>query len=320
MAGMPKSKNIVAHPVDALLCEELLQGLCAENKNINPKFFYNERGSELFEQIMSLQEYYPTRTELSLLQRYSAEIAVIIGEGHVLLEPGAGNCAKVRTLLPFIKPSCYMPIDISGEFLFACAKELQQAYPQVDVHPVAGDMSAEFVIPAAYQHMRKTVFYPGSTISNYTPDAALKFLRHIASQLDKDGGLLIGVDLQKDVNVLHRAYNDVKGVTALFNLNILNHCNQLLGSDFDVSLFEHIAFYNEQECRIEMHLESQVDQQLNVAGENITFSAGERIHTEYSYKYTLESFAAMAKEAGLKAQKQWVDDDSWFSLQYFTVA
>ena len=204
MTSIQPNNNNTETSMDAIHSAELLRGLKQQSKHIDPKFFYDERGTALFEQIMDLHEYYPTRTEFSLLQRHSDEIADIVGQGQLLIEPGAGNCAKVQTLLPDIKPSCYVPIDISGEFLFSCADHLQQAYPDVHVHAVEADMSDAFAIPEQYQHLRKTVFYPGSTISNYTPDAALGYLQHIVAQLGEGGGLIIGVDLQKDSKLLHR--------------------------------------------------------------------------------------------------------------------
>jgi L-histidine N-alpha-methyltransferase len=302
-----------------LLHAELLAGLCNGAKRINPKFFYDEYGSQLFEAITRLPEYYPTRTELGLLETYRDEIATAIGEGQVLIEPGAGNCSKVRHLLPALGPACFVPIDLSRDFLFAAARQLQLEFPNIRMFPIADDMGAKIQLPKEFDALSKTVFYPGSTIGNYEPHEALNFLRHVREVIGETGGLLIGVDLQKDSAILHNAYNDAEGITALFNLNILTHVNDLVGANFDVSQFEHVGFYNEEACRIEMYLQSLVAQTVDLGEESITFSAGERIHTEYSYKYSLGGFADLARQAGLVPVKNWVDDNNLFSLQYYRV-
>ncbi|MEP5568111.1 MAG: L-histidine N(alpha)-methyltransferase [Halioglobus sp.] len=300
------------------LLDEIRAGLSKTPKQINPKFFYDERGSRLFDQITQLPEYYPTRTELSLLERYATDIAEITGQGAVLLEPGAGSCEKVRYLLPEMLPACYVPIDISGDYLFAAAKSLQQDFTDITVFPVADDMKSDIQIPTEFEGLRKLVFYPGSTIGNYTPEQAVGFLHHVHSLVGVSGGLLIGVDLEKDKDILDRAYNDDAGITAAFNLNCLSHINTLTGSNFEIDKFRHVAFYNAQESRIEMHLESACDQSVNLVGEVISFKDSERILTEYSYKYSIPRFTELAASAGLEARAQWVDDDSLFSLQYFT--
>jgi dimethylhistidine N-methyltransferase len=300
--------------------KELLDGLTKPEKSISAKYFYDEKGSLLFEKIMDLDEYYPTRTELSLLESAKDDISKLTGTQKLLIEPGAGNCLKVQRLFSSMKPKCYMPIDISEDFIFQCAGELQLDYPEIDILPIAGDMQMNYPIPMEYQNLSKTIFYPGSTIGNYQPSQALDFLTHVASQLSENDALLIGVDLEKNPEVLHDAYNDKKGITALFNLNILNHVNTLLPADFNPSLFEHVAFYNQSEKRIEMHLESTSDHVVNLGDQQIEVQAGERIHTEYSYKYTLDSFEALAKKAGLKRVKAWVDGEKLFSLQYFTLS
>lgn len=303
-----------------LLKQELLDGLYAEEKYINPKFFYDEYGSQLFEQIMHLPEYYPSRTEIALLKKYQDEIAITIGENKVLIEPGAGNCEKVQYILQALKPKCYIPIDISADFLFECTSKLQAKFPYVNVHAIADDMKSKVEVPEAFKNNDKVVFYPGSTIGNYTPTEALEFLIHVRELAGKKGGLLIGVDLQKDKETLDAAYNDKQGTTALFNLNILNHVNKLLDSKIEVELFEHVAFYNEEHCRIEMHLESKVEHQcsLDDVGQ-VSFSEQERIHTEYSYKYTVDSFSQLAAQAGLKLENYWIDDNELFSVQYYVV-
>jgi len=302
----------------SVLKQELLNGLCAEEKYINPKFFYDEYGSQLFERIMQLPEYYPTRTEIALLNQHSEEIAATIGKDKVLIEPGAGNCEKVQYILPTLKPKCYIPIDISADFLFECASKLQEKFPYINIHAIADDMKAKVDMPDAFKNKEKVIFYPGSTIGNYNPAEALDFLKHAREIVGKKGGLLIGVDLQKDKEILDAAYNDEQGVTALFNLNVLNHVNKLLDSSIDVELFEHVAFYNEERCRIEMHLESKAehDFSLDDVGQ-VSFSEQERIHTEYSYKYTVDSFSQLAAQADLKLERVWIDDNELFSVQYY---
>lgn len=301
-----------------ILKKELLDGLSAKEKYINPKFFYDEYGSQLFEKIMQLPEYYPSRTEIGLLNQYQGEISQAVGVGKVLIEPGAGNCEKVQHLLPMLKPNCYMPIDISADFLFECAKKLQCLFPKIKIHAVADDMKANVVVPESFINNDKVIFYPGSTIGNYQPADALGFLKHVRKLVGKQGGLLIGVDLQKDKDILNAAYNDQQGITALFNLNILNHVNNLLGSDINIELFEHVSFYNEELSRIEMHLESQSEHTCNIDEfSEVTFLEKERIHTEYSYKYTIDSFSELAAQAGLKLKKFWLDDNELFSIQYY---
>ena len=313
-----KEQTPDSREIDLEALDEILTGLKSSPKHISPKYFYDEYGSQLFDQITRLPEYYPTRTEVSILTRFDDEIAEIAGRGKVLLEPGAGNCSKVRHLLRALRPACYVPIDISRDYLFAAAAKLQQDFTDIPVFPIADDMQSRVQLPPEMEGVPRLVFYPGSTIGNYTPERAVEFLRHIRSTIGEGGGLLIGVDLQKDAEILHSAYNDVAGTTALFNLNSLNHINALTGASFNLSQFHHVAFYNEQSGRIEMHLESRIDQLVSLGDELISLTEGERILTEYSYKYTLEGFAELAAEAGLAVQQQWTDDDDLFSLQFYS--
>jgi len=301
----------------APLKKELLDGLAAKEKYINPKFFYDETGSQLFEKIMQLPEYYPSRTEIALLEKHQYEIAAAIGKEKVLIEPGAGNCEKVQCILSALKPACYVPIDISADFLFESSTRVKSNFPDIHVHAIADDMKAKVELPAPFDENEKVVFYPGSTIGNYNPGEALEFLKHIRELVGKKGGLLVGVDLQKDKPILDAAYNDEQGITALFNLNALNHANKLLDGNINTELFEHVAFYNEEHCRIEMHLESKADQDYKLDGSDIiSFSESERIHTEYSYKYTIDSFARLAEKASFKLQSYWSDENDLFSVQY----
>jgi len=318
MHGNSAQKRASQHCADnPELVKEILIGLKQSDKSINPKFFYDEFGSQLFEKITATPEYYPTRTELKLLANHHDEIAYVIGQNQVLIEPGAGNCSKVRKLLPALNPACYVPIDISRDFLFNAARELREEFPNIEIIPIADDMQASVELPIHLKNVPRTVFYPGSTIGNYEPDDALFFLKHIRQIIGDNGGLLIGVDLVKDIDILNAAYNDSEGVTAQFNLNMLTHINQLCDADFDIAYFSHIAFFNESANRIEMHLRSDRDQTVKLAEESIHFSDGERIQTEYSYKYSLASFATLAEKAGLNPVNSWVDEKELFSLQYF---
>jgi dimethylhistidine N-methyltransferase len=294
-----------------------MTGLLASKKCIDSRFFYDERGSQLFEQITGLPEYYPTRTELALLHENRESISAVLGRDQVLIEPGAGNCSKVTTLLPTLRPACYVPIDISGDFLAAAARELQSEFPEIRVLPIVADMGVTVELPAEFNRLSRNVFYPGSTIGNYEPAAACDFLRQMYTVIGRAGDLVIGVDLQKDHRILNAAYNDAQGVTARFNLNILSHVNRLVSADFDIDSFRHVAFYNESEGRIEMHLESVCDQRVTAAGVEILLHSGERILTEYSYKYTREGFADLAAAAGLVAGEYWADEQALFSLQHF---
>ncbi|MEP5837474.1 MAG: L-histidine N(alpha)-methyltransferase [Marinobacter sp.] len=305
--------------VHGLLQQELLEGLQARERNINPKFFYDVRGSELFSAICELPEYYPTRTEIGIFKTHGASIAASIGPDCELLEPGAGGCEKVRYLITDLQPAAYMPLDISGDYLLAAAGELRESFPGLQVLPLVADFSVEFEWPEIGADGRRVLFYPGSTIGNFEPEAARSFLRRVAALVGSGGGLLIGVDLHKDSAVLNAAYNDSLGVTADFNRNILHHANSLLDGDLQPELFEHLAFYNEAERRIEMHLECSQDHAAHCGGEQLEFVAGERIHTEYSYKYSLDDFKRLAASAGFTPRATWVDEQDWFSVQYFEV-
>ncbi|MEM0954620.1 MAG: L-histidine N(alpha)-methyltransferase [Pseudomonadota bacterium] len=305
--------------VHADLRSELLQGLLQPPRSINPKFFYDERGSELFRLICNVEEYYPTRTEIGILQRYSREIAQAVGDHCQLLEPGAGACEKVRHLLGDLRLDAYLPLDISGDFLLSASDALRAEYPDLVVHPLVADFNDSFDLPPLGETAHRVVFYPGSTIGNFTPAGARSFLARAAALVGAGGGLLIGVDLHKSSDILNAAYNDAQGYTAAFNLNVLSHANVLLQADFDVSAFAHVAFYNESEHRIEMHLESLRDQRVRCPEVELAFRAGERIHTEYSHKYTLEGFCTLAKDAGFASRNCWTDPEGLFSVQYLEV-
>lgn len=300
--------------------DEVLRGLSLPQKELPPKLFYDEQGSRLFDQITELEEYYPTRTELAITRTYAGEMAELIGSDSLLVEYGSGSSVKTRILLDHLPDlACYMPVDISEAHLHSSAAALAAVYPHLNIRPVCADYTAPFLLPALSPAPRRTVVYfPGSTIGNLHDDEAVRLLRQMAGLVGADGGLLIGADLQKDRGVLERAYNDAAGVTAAFNLNILARLNRELGATFRLAHFEHRAFYNEAHHRIEMHLVSTQAQTVLVDGMLIHFAAGETIHTECSYKYSLESFAAMAAQAGLRVCQVWTDPQAWFSVQYLT--
>lgn len=305
-------------PPPARFREEVIAGLRRTPKAIPCKFFYDAQGAALFEAICALPEYYPTRTEMGILQDHLPEITARLGPGCLLIEYGSGNSAKTRLLLDHLPaPAGYIPIDISREQLAASAADLAMAYPALEVLPVCADYTQPFDLPPWPRPVgRRVVFYPGSTIGNFRPAEAEAFLAGIARVCGRGGGLLIGVDLRKDRPTLERAYNDAAGVTAAFNLNLLARINRELGGDFDLDAFAHRAPYNAAAGRIEMHLVSRRAQVAHIGAEAFHFEAGEAITTEYSYKYELESFSAMARRAGFAVRAVWTDPRQWFGVQY----
>jgi dimethylhistidine N-methyltransferase len=295
---------------------ELLHGLRGSPKTINPKYFYDARGSQLFDLITRLPEYYPTRTENGILQRYRAEIARCCGVGCVLIEPGSGNSEKVRFLLESVRPQAYVPLDISADFLLRSAEQLGVEFPWLQIHAVCADFCLHLNLSPDLPRGRRVIFYPGSTIGNLEPQAAVAFLKRMHRWMESDGGAVIGVDLHKSTQILNAAYNDSAGITADFNRNILSHINPLLDAEFDPAAFQHRAFYNTKAQRIEMHLVSEQAQRVRVNGSAIDFVAGESIHTESSYKYTVDSFSRLAEQAGLVVRRSWLDNDALFSVHY----
>jgi dimethylhistidine N-methyltransferase len=299
----------------------VVEGLSRPQKRLSSKYFYDECGSKLFDQITELPEYYPTRTETALLRAHAAEFAELIGPHASLVEFGSGSSTKVRILLDALEtPSAYVPIDISRDHLIESAKGLADAYPDLMVVPVAADYTQPLELPDIPSEVVRIGFFPGSTIGNFTYSEAVDFLRTAATELGTDNGLLIGVDLKKDVNILRAAYNDAAGVTAEFNLNIMRHINRELGADFDLDGFTHDARWQNDEGRIEMHLVSKGKQTVTVDGQAFEFADGESIHTEDSHKYTVEGFHALAAEAGWRAFRHWTDADELFSIHYLRVA
>jgi len=297
---------------------EVLIGLHKPQKELPSKYFYDERGSHLFERICQLKEYYIPRIEVSIMQAHIREMAELIGPHVLLIEYGCGNCEKVRFLIDHLHdPVAYIPIDISQEQLLHVTKELASIYPRLQVLPVCADYTSSFELPIPRQSSKRiVVYFPGSTISNFDPIPAKHFLEHVANLCGSDGALLIGVDLKKDPAVLHSAYNDNEGITAAFNLNLLERINRELDCDFQLDGFQHYAFYNSRESRVEMHLISQRDQAVHMNRETISFARGESIWTESSYKYNLDEFEQIAAAAGFRVERVWVDEWQWFSVQY----
>lgn len=300
---------------------ELLAGLTQKPRSISPKFFYDVAGSRLFDAICELPEYYPTRTELSILAERAGEIAQQIGPNAEIIEFGAGSLRKVRLLLDALQtPHRFVPIDISGEHLAQSARDLRADYPSLDIQPVVADYTKPFSLPERAQGAGMRVgFFPGSTLGNFSPDEALSFLQGAARVL-RGGGLLLGVDLVKDPARLHAAYNDAQGITARFNLNLLARANAELGADFNLGAFTHAAFYNAPHQRIEMHLVSRAAQTVNLLGERLHFAEAETIHTENSHKFTVEGLRTLAARAGFGIGPVWTDPERLFSVHWLPAA
>lgn len=298
--------------------DELLAGLTAPQATTSPKYLYDALGSKLFEAICELPEYYPTRTEAEIFHKHAQEIADACGTGATLIDLGAGNCAKAASLFPYLQPAQYVPVDISIDFLSDAVSRLQQRFPAIDMVGVGTDFSADLVLPENVRSAQRLFFYPGSSIGNFTPDEALIFLQQIKAACEqdgaKDGGLLIGVDLVKESAILSAAYDDALGVTASFNLNLLQHLNRLLDADFDVREWRHRGFFNEKLSRIEMHLEAASDQTVRWPDGVRRFERGERIHTENSYKYTRQGFISLLNAAGFGNVTTWSDPQQWFMV------
>ena len=297
--------------------QEVLKGLTSTPKQIPCKYFYDERGSQLFELICATEEYYIPLTEMTVMQDNIDEMAAVLGTDVLLIEYGSGNSTKTRLLLNHLdKLVAYVPVDISRQYLLKAAEGIRADYPRMEVLPVCADYTEEFDLPRIRRCYQRVVYFPGSTIGNFAPYEAQRFLKHIAAVVDEDGGLLIGVDLKKDAAILNRAYNDAEGLTAVFNLNLLERINRELKADFKHQHFAHRAFYNETEGRVEMHLISLKKQKVHLNGSVISFKQDESIWTESSYKYSLDEFAQLAAEAGFETRCVWVDNNKWFSIQY----
>lgn len=299
--------------------EDVLTGLRQAQKEIYSKYFYDERGSQLFDEITKLDEYYPTRTEVAIMEERLDEIVHSIGSGAMLVEYGSGSSTKTRLLLKRLdRLAAYVPIDISKEHLLNAARSIAGDFPGLVVLPVVADYTAAFSLPELDEPPTSiVVYFPGSTIGNFDPEQAALFLEHVADVAGPTGSLLVGVDLKKDINILLRAYNDASGVTAAFNLNLLARINTQLGADFCVDAFEHRAIWNAEFGRIEMHLFAKTAQHVTINGESFDFEAGESIHTENSHKFTVEEFGELAAP-WFKQEKIWIDADGLFSVQFLT--
>jgi L-histidine Nalpha-methyltransferase len=302
----------------AAIRSELQQGLLAANATTSPKYLYDALGSRLFEAITELPEYYPTRVEAAIFERYVPEMAGVAGQGHTLIDLGAGNCAKAARMFAALQPARYVAVDISIGYLKQALTSLQRQNPDMPMLGLGMDFSASLELPPEVNHAigsgSRLFFYPGSSIGNFTPADALPFLRHIHTACKGQGGLLIGVDLVKSSTVLQAAYDDALGVTAAFNRNMLLYINKLLGGDFNIAQWQHRALFNTELSRIEMHLDATEDLTVHWAGGERKFGKGEGIHTENSYKYTVESFTQLLKNAGFQAVKPWQDADQQFCV------
>ena len=314
-----KSDKVVfrnEHPDLSHSREEILAGLQTTQKTVNPKWFYDEYGSQLFDQITRLPEYYPTRTEVAILTENREQISARCGHGCLFIEPGSGSSEKVRILLDTLQPAAYVPMDISADFLQSAALELGGEYPWLDIYAVCADFNQGWSFLDALPTGKRVVFYPGSTIGNLEPKLAAEFLIRVRDMMGENGGALVGVDTHKSTDRLNAAYNDSQGVTAEFNLNVLRRLNEVMDAEFEEDNFRHHAFYNTEARRIEMHLVSEREQSVRCNGGTVEFALGETLHTESSYKYTAQSFAALVEAAGLKLAQSWMDADELFSVHY----
>ena len=301
--------------------EEVIRGLSLPQKKIPPKFLYDHRGSLLFEAISELNAYYPTRTEIRILREHTGELSALLDSGYALFEFGSGSSLKTRILLDHLsRPIPYFPVDISRTFLMEASRALQRDYPDIPITPICADFTRPSGIPAILNASPdappelKAAFLPGSTLGNLEPQEAQEFLSETAEFLGPSGALIVGIDLVKDVSVLEAAYNDSEGVTAAFNLNLLTRINRELGADFRTRDFKHRAFFNSEKSRMEMHLESSIDQTVRVCSRAFQFRTGETIHTESSYKFRQDSFKEFAAQAGFETQSLWTDPNGYFAV------
>lgn len=301
------------HPHLEALASGVLHGLERSPKRIHPKFFYDTRGSRLFDAICEQPEYYVPRVEREIVARHGDEIVAAVGPGRHIIEPGAGSGRKIRFLLERAEPAMFVPMDIAADHLRESAERLARDFPHIPIHAVCVDHTKPYELPADIPAHHRLFFYPGSSLGNFEPSEALGFLADLRAKAGDDGQLLIGIDKKKSADVLDRAYNDAAGVTAAFNLNLLHRMRDELGADLDLDGFSHNAFYNNAQGRIEMHLVSRRDQTLRINGHAFSFRSGETIHTECSYKYTVDEFRALASDAGWEPAHLWQDSEGWFA-------
>lgn len=302
------------HPQTESFFEAVVDGLSKASKAIPPKFFYDEIGSRLFDEICEQPEYYPPTVERQMLKDLAEEIASLTGQGRILIEPGAGNLSKVRLILEALQPSVFVPMDISFDYLKRVSAQLARDYPWLPVYATCVDFTHSLPVPEEVPDGKRLLFFPGSSIGNFSRKEAVDFLDLIRATLGPDGMLLIGVDTKKKHDVLHAAYNDEAGVTAQFNLNLLQRMQNELEADLDMEGFEHSAFYNDEAGRIEMHLVSQQNQKLRINGHSFHFEEGESVHTENSYKYSPEEFLKLAAQSRLEAVRHWGDPQALFAV------
>lgn len=317
MKSVPATVSFVdLQPPTSSFLSDVLLGFGRSPKSLSPKYFYDARGSALFEAICELPEYYPTRTEMALMRDHVADMAAQIGERCLLIEFGSGAGVKTETLLRALRPVVYVPVEIAVAALQASTARLAAQFSDLPIIAVCADYMQPLQVPqlARVQASRRVIYFPGSTIGNLTPEEAHGFLAGARTLAGAQGAMLVGVDLKKDPQRLHAAYNDAQGVTAEFNLNLLRRINRELAADFDLSLFRHVAFYDVAAGRIEMHLESVQTQTVTISGRTFAFGAGERIHTENSYKYSVAEFQRLAQATGFRAQAVWTDAEQLFSV------
>lgn len=298
---------------------ELTHGLQAAPASVSPKYLYDTLGSKLFEALCLLPEYYPTRTEAAIMRAYLSDIARATGRDTVLVDLGAGNCAKAEQLFDALAPSHYVAVDISADFVAESLARLRQRFPHIDMQALGLDFSHALDLPSSVRDERRLYFYPGSSIGNFTPAEAEAFLQLVRAQCGQDGGLLIGIDLEKDKALLDAAYDDALGVTAAFNRNVLRHANRLLGADFDVRGWDHHGFYNPELGRVEMHLQAHGPQRVHWDGGARDFADGECIHTENSYKYRPAEAIALLERGGFETTRMWTDPQRWFAVLHAQV-
>ena len=310
----------ISQASEQALHAELCAGLNAPDAFVPPKYFYDELGSKLFAAICELPEYYPSRTEASIFKNYLSEIAAAVGVGNTLIDLGAGDCTKAARLFSALQPAQYVPVDISVDFLRDAVGQLQQRFPHIKMTALGMDFSSAIHIPEVVKKSKRLFFYPGSSIGNFTPIQAVAFLQRLRSACEADGGLLIGVDLVKDHAILHAAYDDALGVTASFNLNLLSHLNKLLVANFDIRAWRHDSCFNAEQSRIEMYLVARHTHHVKWQGGERRFNAGERIHTEHSYKYTQDGFIQLLQQAGFVVNHTWTDAQDWFMVCHARVA
>ena len=303
-------------PADQAFLQDVIAGLSQRKKQLQCKYFYDERGSKLFDEICTLDEYYLTRTEQQIMESYARQMADQLGEQIMLVEFGSGSSTKTRILLDtLVDPVAYVPVDISEDHLFKTAAQLRTVYPAIEILPVVADFTRSFQLPSCRQPFsHAAVFFPGSTIGNFTPDAAVAMMQRIADILGPQGGLLIGIDLQKDPAIIHAAYNDARGVTDQFNLNVLHRVNRELGANFNVDQFVHHAVYNPQAHRVEIFVVSCCQQTVTVGDRQFQFQSQEPIFTEYSHKYTIHGFEELAAQARFSLHKYWTDARRYFAV------